>query len=103
MRSRLVRALAAIVLVAATWLGVGVARADVMPIHRGLPSSGDTYGDPDAGNGLPRAPLIVFSIQLPGAGLITITYRVDARAKAHRVPRLTRPESHMLAQPRHLP
>jgi hypothetical protein len=45
MRSRLVGALAAIALVAAIAMDVGVARADTMPIHRGLPDAG--YGEPD--------------------------------------------------------
>jgi hypothetical protein len=45
MRSRLVGALAAIALVAASSLDVGAVRADTIPIHRGLPNAG--YGEPD--------------------------------------------------------
>ena len=45
MSSRLVAALAAVILVAATSLDIGAVRADVIPIHRGLPNDG--YGEPD--------------------------------------------------------
>ena len=63
MRSRLVGALAAIALVAAMWLDVGVARADTMPIHRGLPNDG--YGEPDVGGtNIGLRPLLVFSLQV---------------------------------------
>ena len=54
MRSRLVGALAAIALIAAMWLDVGVARADTMPIHRGLPSDG--YGEPEGGGEIHELP-----------------------------------------------
>jgi hypothetical protein len=65
MRSRLVGALAAIALVAATSLDLGVARADVMPIHRGLLSDG--FGEPDSGGGTRSLP-IFFSMYVPSTG-----------------------------------
>ena len=62
MSSRLVAALAAVILVAATSLDIGAVRADVIPIHRGLPNDG--YGEPDSGGGIRSLP-IFFSIVVP--------------------------------------
>ena len=69
MRSGLVRALAAIALVAATSLDMSTARADGIPIHRGLPSDG--YGEPDSGGGTLSLPLF-FSILLPNGQRVLI-------------------------------
>jgi hypothetical protein len=101
MRSRLVGALAAITLVAAMSLNTGIAWGDTMPIHRGLPNDG--YGEPDVGNGLPRQPFIVFSIQLPGTSVITFKYHVSLSMSPRGTSRSIPSKSSSFRQLRHAP
>jgi hypothetical protein len=102
MRSRLVGTLAAIALVAATWWDVGMARADGIPIHRGLPNAG--YGEPEPGGGDIRSPLLVFRIFTVQSG--AVTFALPLKVGGRYRPRLTgarplSPEGHSIERRAH--